>query len=148
MTRSDAIPGLLRAFVAAIFMAVIGSHQALAQASSLERVKLEMVQNVKNRLTPLLSQYCKEACSIIDVNVTLDEDNIESDDLGFEGNVPVHQKEKQHPQTNEARLLDSRRPVTGSETSCRVCHQMPNKTLVPDEQNAEHHVALRACHDS
>jgi flagellar motor switch protein FliG len=83
--RTDAIPGLLRAILAATFMAVIGSHQALAQASSLERVKLEMVQNVKNRLTPLLSQYCKEACSIVDVNVTLDEDNIESDDLGFEG---------------------------------------------------------------
>ena len=84
--RFDAIPGLKRALLAAIFMVVIGSPQALAQqTSSLERVKLEMVQNVRNRLTPLLSQYCKEACSIVDVNVTLDEDNIESDDLGFEG---------------------------------------------------------------
>ena len=110
MIRSDAIPGLLRAFVAAIFMAVIGSHQALAQASSLERVKLEMVQNVKNRLTPLLSQYCKEACSIIDVNVTLDEDNIESDDLGFEGVEG----------TPAAKIINVSRVVVGVQVDDRV----------------------------
>ncbi len=57
----------------------------IAQSASVERVKQEMVQNVKNRLAPLLSQYCKEACSVVDVNVTIDEDMIESDDIGFEG---------------------------------------------------------------
>lgn len=110
MIRSDAIPRLLRAFLAATFVAIIGSHQALAQSSGLERVKLEMVQNVKNRLTPLLSQYCKEACSIVDVNVTLDEDNIESDDLGFEGVEG----------TPAAKIINVSRVVVGMQVDDRV----------------------------
>jgi len=63
----------------------LASSVLFAQAASIDRVKQEMVQNVKNRLAPLLSQYCKEACAIVDVNVIIDEDMIESDDIGFEG---------------------------------------------------------------
>jgi len=81
--KKDGQHAFIKALMAFIFIAV--NPVVFAQSAGVDRVKQEMVQNVKNRLAPLLSQYCKEACSVVDVNVVIDEDMIESDDIGFEG---------------------------------------------------------------
>lgn len=62
------------------------TQQAMGPSSH-ERLRQETIHNVKGRANSLLSQYCRDACSIIDIKVAIDEAPSESDDLGFEAVV-------------------------------------------------------------
>lgn len=77
-----------------LLIGTIGSRQLLAQESvgfsgpgSHEKLRLQTINEIKNRLLPLLSQYCRDACSVIDIRVNVEEAVAESDDLGFEAVV-------------------------------------------------------------
>ncbi len=77
----------LRPIFAAFALALAGGT-ALAQDATpgnFERLRQETILDVKSRINPLLSQYCKEACMIVDVKVDVDEQVGESEDIGFEG---------------------------------------------------------------
>ena len=50
-----------------------------------ERLRQDTILAVRNRLGPVLTQYCKDACQVVDIKVNVDEQFGESDDLGFEG---------------------------------------------------------------
>lgn len=70
-----------------IALSELAAPMALAQSapSGHERLKQETALAVRNRLSPLLSQYCKDACLVVDIKVEVDEQVTETDDLGFEG---------------------------------------------------------------
>jgi flagellar motor switch protein FliG len=61
--------------------------RAQTAPGSHERLKQETTLAVRNKLSPLLAQYCKDACSIVDIKVEVEEQISESDDLGFESVV-------------------------------------------------------------
>lgn len=54
---------------------------------STEKLRQEIIAQTKTRTSPVLSQYCRDACSIIDVKVDIEEAVLDSDDLGFESVV-------------------------------------------------------------
>ncbi len=53
--------------------------------ASHEKLRVEIDREVRSRLSPLLTDYCKDACTLIDVEVDVEDALGESDDLGFEG---------------------------------------------------------------
>jgi flagellar motor switch protein FliG len=50
-----------------------------------ERLRGETEREVRQKLGPLLMEYCKDSCVLIDVKVEVDEALGEGEDLGFEG---------------------------------------------------------------
>jgi flagellar motor switch protein FliG len=75
----------------ALTLSASPSHAQQAQAptgpGSHEKLRQETIFAVKGRVNPLLGQYCRDACSIIDVKVDIEEAVAETDDLGFEAVV-------------------------------------------------------------
>ena len=80
-----------RNIILALFLAfgarITAAQGIAAGPGSHEQLRQETVHNVKSRANTLLSQYCRESCSIIDVKVEVEEAPSESDDLGFEAVV-------------------------------------------------------------
>lgn len=65
-------------------LALAPAAMALAPASH-EKLRLEAEREVRAKVQPLLTEYCKDSCLLIDVKAVVDEALGEGDDLGFEG---------------------------------------------------------------
>jgi flagellar motor switch protein FliG len=72
-------------FIAALFMIGLPALAQVNTPGSYEKIRQETEYRVKNKVNPLLLQYCKDSCQIISVGVEIDETVSDSDDLGFEG---------------------------------------------------------------
>jgi flagellar motor switch protein FliG len=59
----------------------------ISNPSSYERLKQESAQIIRNKLDPLLTRYCGEACQIIRIEPEIQESLPEVEDLGFESTV-------------------------------------------------------------
>ena len=78
---------ILKTFVISLGLSVLSQH-AIAQVSAPsnhERLKQDTIRNVKSKLSPLLTKYCKSSCEVINVVVDVEEAIGEVDNLGFEG---------------------------------------------------------------
>jgi flagellar motor switch protein FliG len=61
------------------------SVHAAGQTAALERLRAQTVAEVRSKIQPVLLQYCKDSCMVIDIAPEIDEGLGESEDLGFEG---------------------------------------------------------------
>lgn len=60
------------------------SHAQITSPGSYEKLRIETTNQIRARLTPLLSRFCHESCEIVSVDVDVGETIPDSDDLGFE----------------------------------------------------------------
>ncbi|NRA45702.1 MAG: hypothetical protein HRU09_12165 [Oligoflexales bacterium] len=80
-----------------IFALILESGIALAKISnpaSYDRLKQQTTHQVRNKVVPLLDQYCGNSCQIIDIDVLIDEKVPEVEDLGFESTVEANKNQE------------------------------------------------------
>jgi flagellar motor switch protein FliG len=78
-----------RAIKALLCLAWFGSAEmafgASGPSSSSDSLRQVTRDAVRSQVAALLEKHCRDACSILDVRVEADDDEVVSDDLGFEG---------------------------------------------------------------
>lgn len=67
---------------------------AITNPASYDRLKQQTIHQVRNKVVPLLDQYCGNSCQIIDVDVLINEKIPEVDDLGFESATEVNKNQE------------------------------------------------------
>lgn len=72
---------------ASALIAFMLANTAVAQSASYDRLRAQTISDIRGKVQPLLMQYCKDSCLIIDIVPEIDEGLGESEDLGFEGVV-------------------------------------------------------------
>ena len=79
-----------------IYLVVFASkiYGAIANPVSYDRLKQQTIHQVRNKVVPLLDQYCGNSCQIIDVDVLINEKVPEVDDLGFESVSEVNKNQE------------------------------------------------------
>ena len=76
-------------FIAALFMIGLPALAQVNTPGSYEKIRQETEYRVKNKVNPLLLQYCKDSCQIISVGVEIDETVSDSDDLGLRSGTKI-----------------------------------------------------------
>ncbi len=76
-----------------LFLLGLTTGVSFAQSGSYEKLRLQTIADVRAKIQPVLLQYCKDACMIIDIVPLIDENLGDSEDLGFEGVVGEDQGE-------------------------------------------------------
>lgn len=67
---------------------------AIANPANYDRLKQQATHQVRNKVVPLLYQYCGTSCQIIDVDVVINEKIPEIEDLGFESTVDLKKNQE------------------------------------------------------
>lgn len=62
-----------------------GGASGVTQSVQATRLRQETAQAAQNRVAPILLQYCRDACSLIETKIEVDELVNDTDELGFEG---------------------------------------------------------------
>ena len=70
------------------------ANAAIANPASYDRLKQQTIHQVRNKVVPLLDQYCGNSCQIIDVDVLINEKIPEVDDLGFESATELNKNQE------------------------------------------------------
>ena len=66
-----------------VFFSLIATAQIVAPGNY-EKVRVDTTNQIRNRLTPLLTRFCGDSCEIVNIEVDVGETIPDSDDIGFE----------------------------------------------------------------